>query len=66
MTSIICLKETISHDQFRSNYLKKKFFSLNFFLRFENLYEILNIWQKKMTLIAHVFPEIQAPKNMVR
>ena len=45
---------------------KKNFFLWIFFLRFQNLYEILNIWQKKMTLIPHVFPEIQAPKNMVR
>ena len=37
-----------------------------FFLDFQNLYYILNICQKKMTLIADVFLEIPAPKNMVR
>ena len=37
-----------------------------FFFHFQNLYSILNIFQKNMTLIADVFSEIQAPKNMVR
>ena len=44
---------------------KRKNF-LNFLLRFQNLYEILNIWQKKMTLVPDVFLEVAAPKNMVR
>ena len=39
---------------------------LKFFLHFENLYYILNIFHKKMTLIADVFPEILAPRCMVR
>ena len=39
---------------------------LKFFLHFENLYYILNIFHKKMTLIADVFPEILAPRYMVR
>ena len=30
------------------------------------MYEILNIFQQKMTLIADVFPELPPPKNMVR
>ena len=37
-----------------------------FFLHFLNLYSILNICQQKITFIADVFPEIPAPKNMVR
>ena len=44
---------------------KQKTF-LDFFLLFSNLYYILNIRQKKITLIADVFPEILAPTNMVR
>ena len=44
---------------------KRKNF-LNFLLRFQNLYEILNIWQKRMTLVPDVFLEVAAPKNMVR
>ena len=44
---------------------KRKHF-LNFLLHFQNIYEILNICQKKMTLVPDVFLEIAAPKNMVR
>ena len=44
---------------------KRKNF-LNFLLHFQNIYEILNICQKKMTLVPDVFLEIAAPKNMVR
>ena len=38
----------------------------NFLFLFQNLYEILNICQKKINLIADVFPVITAPKNMIR
>ena len=44
---------------------KQKSFS-QFFLQFKNLYQSLNIRHKKMTLIAYVFPEQSARKNMVR
>ena len=44
---------------------KQKIFS-QLFLHFQNLYLILNLGHQKMTLIADVFPEISAPKNMVR
>ena len=44
---------------------KKKLF-LDFFLHFDNLYSILNICQKKMILVADVFLEIPAQKNMFR
>ena len=39
---------------------------MNFFVHFQNLSYILNIFRKKMTPIADVFPELPAPKNMVR
>ena len=39
-------------SQFFSSFLKKK-------LRFEH-------FQKKMTLIADIFPELQTPKDVVR
>ena len=45
---------------------KEKYFSPFFFFHFEKLSSSLNICQKKMTLRAYVFPEIPAPKNMVR
>ena len=44
---------------------KEKTFS-QFFLYFRNLVEIFNIFEKKMTLIADVFPKLRTPKNMVR
>ena len=45
--------------------LSKKLF-LDFFLILKVISSILNICQIKMTSIADVFPEIPAPKNMVR
>ena len=66
MTSFICLTEKISSNEFRRNYLKNKKLFLNFFLRFKNLYQTLNISQKIMILIADVFAEVPGPKNMVR
>ena len=48
------------------NFLKIKKLFLNYFLHFQNLYEILNIFQEKMTFIADVFPEMPTSKNMVR
>ena len=44
---------------------KQKSF-LNFFLHSQNLYSILKIFQKKMTLIADAVPELPASKNMIR
>ena len=44
---------------------KQKIF-LNFFWHFSNLYQILNICEKRMTLIVDVFREITARKSMVR
>ena len=66
MTSILFLTETIQRNIFRSNYLKSKKLFPNFFLRFRNLHEILNIWRKKMTLIADLFAKLRTPKNVVR
>ena len=46
-------------------YQKQKTF-FEFFLHFENFSYILNICQKKMTVIPDVFQEILAKKDMVR
>ena len=35
-------------------------------LPFPNLHEILNISNKKMTLIADLFAKLRTPKNVVR
>ena len=37
-----------------------------FFLVFQNLGSILNVFKKKMTLIADVFLNLWSPKNVVR
>ena len=66
MTSILFLTENIWRNQFGSNYLKKEKLFLNFFLRFRNLHEILNICQKKMSFIADLFAKSRTPKNVVR
>ena len=44
---------------------KQKTFSEIYFSFLNSLLNFKH-WQKKMTFIADVFPEIQAPKNMVR
>ena len=44
---------------------KQKNFEI-FFLHFWNLVEILNIFKKKMTLMADVFPKLRIQKNLVR
>ena len=44
---------------------KKNFFSI-FFQHFGNLVEILDIFEKTVTLIAEVFPKLRAPTNMVK
>ena len=66
MTIILFLKETIYYNMFRCNFLRNKKHFLNFFLHFRNLDWILNIFQEKMTLIAHVFLNIRTAKNVVR
>ena len=66
MTSILFLIETIYCNIFRCNYVRNKKLSPNFFLNFPNLYSILNIFKKKMTLIADVFLNLRTPKYVVR
>ena len=66
MTSILFVTENIWRSQFRSNYLKNEKLFLNFFLHFRNLHEILNICNKKMSLIADLFAILRTPKNVVR
>ena len=66
MTSILFLTETISRNQFVSNYLKNEKLFLKLFLDFPNLHQILNIFTKKMTFIADLFPKLRTPKDVVR
>ena len=66
MTSILFLTENIWRNQFGSKYLKNGKLFHNFFLHFRNLHEILNIFKKKMTFIADLFPKLRTPKDVVR
>ena len=65
MTSIVFLIETIYSNIFTWNYLRNKKL-LRIFLYFGHSDSILNIFKKKMTLIAHVFLNLRTPKNVVR
>ena len=63
MTSILFLTETISRNQFESNYLKNEKLFLEFFLHFRNLHEILNIFKKKDDLHSWFISEITHSKR---
>ena len=63
MTGILFLIETIYRNIFRCTYLKKK---KNFFFHFRNLDLILNIFQRKITLIADVFLNLRTPEYEFR
>ena len=66
MTSILFLIETIYSNIFRCIYLRKEKCFLDFFWHFGNLVSILNIFKKKMTLIADLFLNSRTPKVVVR
>ena len=66
MISILFVTENIWRNQFGSNYLENEMLFLNFFLHFQNLHEILNICNKKVSFIADLFAKLRTPKNVVR
>ena len=66
MTSILFLKEAICCYIFQWNYLSIDKYFLDIFLKFRNLDSILNIFRKKMTLIADRFLNLRTQKNVVR
>ena len=55
MTTILFLIEAIYSNIFKCIYLRKEKYFVDFFFYFLNLDSILNIFKKKMMLIAHVF-----------
>ena len=63
MRSFLFLIERIERYQFRWNYLRNKKLFLIALLHFWNLAKILNVWKKKMTLLAFVFPKLRTPKT---
>ena len=66
MTTILFLTEAIYCSIFTFLYLRNEKSVLNFSLNFLNLYLILNILKKKMTLIADVFLNFQTLKDEIR
>ena len=66
ITSILLLKESIYCSIFRANYITNKKYLMKFFLHFRNLDWILNIFNRKITLIAHVFLNLRTPKDVVK
>ena len=62
MTSILFLTEAIYCNIFRCNYLRNEKNFRNLFLHFLNLDSILNIFKKKITLIADAFLNLGTPK----
>ena len=61
MTSILFLVETIQLDLWG-----KKYIFLYFCVHFLNLHQILNIFKRKMTLIAYVFSKLRSHLRGVR
>ena len=66
ITSIPSLIETIYTNIFRSNYLRNEKYFLNFIFHFRDLDSVLNIFEKKMTVLPDVFLNLRTPKNVVR
>ena len=67
MTSIPFLIETIYRNIFRYNYLRNEKYFLNFFFSFFKFRSnFLNIFYKKMTIIADVFLNLRTRKEVVK
>ena len=66
MTSILFLTEIIWRNQLGGNYLKNEKLFPNYFLHFQNLHEISNILNQKMSFIADLFAKLRTRKNVVR
>ena len=64
MTSILLVIVRICQIQMQLSENLKTF--SNILLNFLNLHQILNIFKKKMTLVAYVFLKLQIVKVMVR
>ena len=56
----------LCYSQFKCNYLKNENHFPDFFFRFLNLNQILNILKKTMIVIANVFPKLDTVKILVR
>ena len=66
MTSIPLIVKTSECKQFKCFYLKNKTFFSGVFSAFVESALNLEHFQKKMTLIAYVFPKLPTTKDMLR
>ena len=65
MTGILFVIKTIYSNQFKWNYVKNKSFFLDCLLNLWKLNSIFNISEKKMSLVALVFPQLKTAKDAV-
>ena len=65
MTSILFGIVKICSSILKCNYLKNKKDFLNFMFHWWNLHQILNIFQKKMIVIAYLFSKLKTVKTWV-
>ena len=66
MASILFKIVRICKSIFKCNCLKNENIFLNFLLHFLNVHEILDILEKRMIVIANVFPKLQTVKILLR
>ena len=66
MTNILFEIERIRRPRFKCNYLKNQNLFLIFLIHLWNLHQILNIFKKKMIVIAFLLRNLQAVKDLVR
>ena len=66
MTSILFGIVSICSSLFKCTYVKNENFFPHFLFYWWNLHQLLDILTKKMTVIANLFPLLQAVKDLVR
>ena len=66
MASILIVILRICSSLFKYNYLKNEKYFLKSLFRLWNLHLILIIFEKKMIVIAYVFPKFQAAKDLLK
>ena len=64
ITSILSLIVRICRSLFKSSSLKNKKQFLGFLFHLSNLHQILNIFKKKKTIIANVFPKLATVQGL--
>ena len=66
VASILFLVVRICSSLFKCNYLENKKLFLHFVFHLWSLHQIFNIFEKKMIVIAKVFPKLQTVKDLVK